>query len=152
MRPIFFASLGFLVLNCVSFSTAFAAEEKSDTKTIIVCRNLSKIIKPKGITPDGCYDQARDYLKEKGIKIMTGSYQAYFALSGEDKSQDVCRNFLKDVVISTQKVELEEAKMLFEGDRAQSLDQAYYSYQSCMDREKEMKAKKSEKKNQKSIN
>lgn len=129
-----FAISAFYTIALLTSSVALA-NTAADVKTIKVCQRLQKIAKPKGITPDKCYGQAGEYLKTKKIKIMTGSYQAYFALSSEDKTQVTCASFLKAVVASTQEQELDEAKELFENDKAQSLDQAYYSYQTCMDKE-----------------
>ena len=37
-------------------------------------------------------------------------------------------------------MELADAKTLFENDKAQSLDQSYFSYQTCADNEKKLKA------------
>lgn len=129
-----FAISAFYTIVLVTSSVALA-DTAADVKTIKVCQRLQKIAKPKGITQDKCYGQAKDYLQKNSIKIMTGSYQAYFALSSEDKMQATCASFLKAVVASTKEQELDEAKELFENDKAQSLDQAYYSYQQCMDRE-----------------
>lgn len=119
---------------------AFAAETKPDLNTIKVCRRMGAVLKPKGITSDACYNQAKKFLKEKKVQVMAGSYQAYFALAEKDKTQTVCYNFFKELVQSTQEFELEDAKMLFENDKGQSLDQSYFSYQTCADNDKKLKA------------
>lgn len=107
------------------------AEDKNEFK---VCHNMMDVLRPKSIKPKACYEQAKAYLKEKKIQKMEGSYQAYFTLSEKDPTQKVCADFLKNVVNSTQKLELEEAQMLFENKTDQSLDQAFYSYQYCDDK------------------
>lgn len=97
-----------------------------------VCPQILKVKVKKGVVPELCYDQAKRYLKSRGIKVMTGSYQAYFALSSKDKSQNKCRNFLKDVVHTTSLFEIDDADQ-FTSNRAYSLDRAFYSYLSCQE-------------------
>lgn len=115
------------------------AQSTENPEVVRVCRYLSHIPHPQNITPDQCYDQAKNYLLQNNIKIMTGSYEAYFALSEDDPSQKVCRTFLVNVVRSTQRLELSDARAIYGDDRAQSLDRAYYSYQLCEERAEAMR-------------
>lgn len=117
-----------LVSVFLIYSISSQAEDKNESK---VCRNMMDILRPKNIKPSDCFEKAKDYLHEKSIKQMEGSYQAYFTLAEKVPDHKICLNFLKNVVSSTQKLELEEAQMLFENKTDQSLDQAFYSYDYC---------------------
>jgi hypothetical protein len=121
-----------LLISSISFA------EMEDLNTIKVCQEILKIQKPRGITPDKCYNQSKDYLKFRND--ILGSAQRYFMLSERDRTQEVCRAFLHDVVDYIKTNELADAKELFENDKAQSLDQSYYSYQSCSDKDKAKRA------------
>jgi len=128
--------LSVLVTLLTSKSTLATTEADIKANAILtakVCHNMMDIKRPKGIKTSDCYEQAKEFLKAKNIKIMLGSYQAYFALSEKEPKQKICYDFLKDVVTTSQKIELNDAKELFENDKAQSLDQAFYSYQTCDD-------------------
>lgn len=125
-----------LVVVVVYSLTSFSKVEPLSSADEIVCKKMWAFKVPKGQAPEACYIQSRKFLESIGIKIMLGSYEAYFARGSVYNSEKKCISLLRSIVDLTtwQKNEHSDVKILFENSgREDSLNRAYYTYETCMD-------------------
>lgn len=104
-----------------------------------VCAQVLKVRLPGSSAPDKCYEEAKVYLKsEYGKKRANseGSFKEYMRITEGIEKFKQCREFLQNLFDQTQTCELQGAKLIFEDKEKESLDQSYFSYQTCQDLEK----------------
>ncbi len=104
-----------------------------------VCAQVLKVRLPRYTAPDKCYEDAKVYLKsefEKKRANSEGSFKEYMRITEGIEKFNECREFLQSLFDKTQTCELQDAKLIFEDKEKESLDQSYFSYQTCQDLEK----------------
>jgi hypothetical protein len=107
-------------------------EGKGEIYNSKICEKYRKIETPKkdGESID-CPKQAKQFLKDKKVVVMAASYEAYIALSTDEKSEKQCRDFFMKIVEATHSGELDSGKLAYGNDKANSLDRIFTSYTNC---------------------
>lgn len=116
--------------------TAILAHAETDEVTTVLCRNILKAPRPRGISIEDCYNQAKTILKPDAKN--PGSLERYIELAGSNKTVNKqCVDFFKDVGVETKKAGLRD-EVLFpdastkQGESRATLDEANYFYGECV--------------------
>jgi hypothetical protein len=128
--------LAFFFLDASSVQADNVAQCENDSQ---VCTQLLKIQVPQFSQPDECYEQAKNFLKSEYAAKRSrteGSYREFMLLTEGMENFKQCREFLQRLADKTKTCELQDAKLIFSDNEKESLDQSYYSYQTCQDLEK----------------
>lgn len=118
-----------LISSLLILSTFAQATETSEANTI-QCRPFGKILRPRGVAIETCYNDAKKLIKDKAPN--DGSFEVYKNVLKNDAANSACAIFLESLNQTYKESEFRDND-LFEnkGHSRATLDEAFYFYTEC---------------------
>lgn len=118
-----------LISSLLILSICAQAAETSEANSV-ECRPFGKILRPRGVTIETCYNDAKKLIKDQ--KPNEGSFEVYKGMLKKNDANSACATFL-DSLNQTYKDSEFRDNDIFEnkGHKRATLDEAYYFYNEC---------------------
>lgn len=118
-----------LISSLLVLSFLVEAAETSEVNSV-QCRPFGKILRPRGVTIEVCYNDAKKLIKDQTPN--EGSFEVYKGLLKKEDKTSACATFLESLNQTYKESEFRDND-IFEnkGHKRATLDEAYYFYNEC---------------------